>query len=117
MLKAGMLKVLPVDGGQPRELAKVRGRISITWTPDGSHLVYTNGYWGWGAPVQLWRIRAEGGEPQKLDLEMPYLAHIRFHPDGRQIAFVGKPEGDKSEVWVLENFLPVQAQEDARGSQ
>jgi len=37
---------------------------------------------------------------------MPYVEHIRFHRNGRQIAFTGKAEKDKCEVWVMENFLP-----------
>jgi hypothetical protein len=37
---------------------------------------------------------------------MPYLGHIRFHPDGQQIAFTGRVGKDKCEVWVMENFLP-----------
>jgi len=100
--EAGMLKVMSVNGGQPQELAKVEGQTSITWTPDGTHLVYTN-VWG---PGPAWRIPAEGGEPQKLDLDMYAVDHISFHPNGRQIAFRGKREPDKREVWVLENFLP-----------
>ncbi len=102
-LDAGMVKVVPVAGGQPRELAEVEGKITIAWTPDGNHLLYAKRLGK--SPSQLWRIGAEGGEPQKLDLTMP-LEHIRFHPDGRRIAFTGKPEGDKCEVWVMENFLP-----------
>ncbi len=53
---------------------------------------------------ELWRISAEGGEPQKLELAMENLRDLRFHPDGRRIAFSGgKFSG---EVWVMENFLP-----------
>ena len=55
----------------------------------------------------LWRISAEEGEPQvlALDLKGDQLNSLRFHPDGRRIAFIA---GDhKEEVWVMENFLPV----------
>ncbi len=102
-LDAGMLKVISVAGGQPRELAKVEGWITFAWTPDGKHVLYARQMGK--SPSQLWRIGAEGGEPQKLDLTMP-LEHIRFHPDGRRIAFTGKAGTDKIEVWVMENFLP-----------
>jgi len=94
---AGMLKILSVEGGQPRELVKVKGKVAtIAWTPDGHHLVYQKG--------GLRRISANGGEPQKLDLEMG-SRHIRFHPDGRRITFTSRAEG-KIEVWVIENLLP-----------
>jgi Tol biopolymer transport system component len=99
-LDAGMLKVLSVVGGQPRELVKFKGKATIAWAPDGSHLLYAN-----RMGKKLWRISAGGGEPQKLDLEMPSLNHVRFHPDGRRITFTARAEG-KNEVWVMENFLP-----------
>ena len=54
----------------------------------------------------LWRIPVNGGEPQKLDLSMRKLMHVRIHPDGRRIAFTGSSQPEKSEVWVMENFLP-----------
>lgn len=54
--------------------------------------------------VQFWRIPAEGGEPTPLDVTIDDLWGLRLHPDGRRIAF-GTQE-NKSEVWVMENFLP-----------
>ncbi|UCG48546.1 MAG: PD40 domain-containing protein, partial [Phycisphaerales bacterium] len=104
--KGGALIVLAVEGGEARELVKANGQITIAWTPNGSHLLY--GLRGEGdEPGQLWRVSSEGGKPKKLDLEIPYLDHIRVHPDGRQITFMGKAEKDTSEVWVMENFLPA----------
>jgi len=59
------------------------------------------------ARPELWRILAAGGEPQKLEITLPNMEHLRIHPDGRQIAFSSSsPQAAKSEVWVLENFLP-----------
>jgi len=105
-LDAGMLKVLPVAGGQPRELVKFKGKATIAWSPDGSHLLYAN----WLMTIRpggLWRISAGGGKPQRLDLEMRYVNHVRFHPDGRQITFTATARAQrKSEVWAIENFLP-----------
>jgi Tol biopolymer transport system component len=105
-IQGGALKVLASTGGQPRELVKVEGKITIAWTPDGRQLVYGPRGLGEG-PGHLWRISADGGEPQKLDLEMPYLGHVRFHPDARQITFMGATQKEKAEVWVMENFLPT----------
>jgi len=105
-IQGGALKVLSTTGGELRERVKVEGRITIAWTPDGRQLIY--GSRGLGEkPGHLWRISAGGGESQKLDLEMPYLSHVRFRPDGRQVAFTGKVGKDKCEVWVMENFLPA----------
>ncbi len=82
-------------------------RRGLAWTPDGHHLLF-------GKPrqtdspqeqtIELWRIPAEGGEPQRLGLAMENLRDVTVHPDGRRIAFSAGKEG--AEVWVLENFLP-----------
>jgi Tol biopolymer transport system component len=54
---------------------------------------------------QLWRVSAEGGEPQRLDLKIDgLLRHLRIHPDGQQIIYYTW-RGD-TESWVMENFLP-----------
>ena len=60
-----------------------------------------------GAKVELWRISAEGGAPQRVGLAMDRLSHLRLHPDGRRIVFDAldaRPENN--EVWVMEHFLP-----------
>ena len=54
------------------------------------------------ANVELWRIPAEGGQPEKLGLEG--ALSVRVHPDGRQIAFVRSER--RAEIWKMENFLP-----------
>ena len=101
----GILKVLPTTGGQPRELTKAYGRCGIAWTPDGRHLLF--GRKIGDAKLELWRIPAEGGEPQNTGLAFDgWDVDIRTHPDGRRIAFASK-EVDKYEVWVMENFLPT----------
>jgi Tol biopolymer transport system component len=54
----------------------------------------------------LWRVPAEGGTPQKVGLAIGPPWIVRVHPDGQRIAFIaGEPM--RSEVWVMENFLPV----------
>ena len=55
--------------------------------------------------VQVFRVAAQGGEPLKTDLAMKSLSGLRFHPDGRRVAFVSGEYAE--EVWVLENFLPA----------
>ena len=56
-----------------------------------------------GKPNQLCRVNLERGEPQRIDLSMRRLRQLRFHPDGKRIAFsAGYIE---VEVWVMENLL------------
>ena len=101
----GILKVLPTTGGQPRELTKAYGRCGIAWTPDGRYLLF--GRKIGGSKIELWRIPAEGGEPQNTGLAFDgWDVDIRMHPDGRRIAFASM-KVDKNEVWVMENFLPT----------
>ena len=118
------LKVMPAAGGEPRELLRVHrpdffnlGNYSaLAWTPDGRALIYgkrtaasgtLEAAREGGAKVELWRISAEGGTPQRVGLAMDRLSHLRFHPDGRRIVFDAvdaRPENN--EVWVMEHFLP-----------
>lgn len=105
--QSDVLIVLPVTGGEPRELFQGEGAFAwigvLAWTPDGSHLIFGKGHPP-DPKVELWRIPAGGGEPQRLGLAMDHLRDLSFHPDGRKIVFTA---GDtKSEVWVLENLLP-----------
>ena len=55
----------------------------------------------------MWFIPAEGGEPQSLGLTIDASPRVlSLHPDGRRMAFsVRQPN---AEVWVMENFLPVE---------
>jgi Tol biopolymer transport system component len=96
------LYLVPVSGGSPRELLRVdassetTARIrNVTWTPDGRHLLFNRLGTGW-------RISVEGGAPERLDFA---LTAGRLSPDGRRIA-VGSGSGRRSEIWVMENFLP-----------
>ncbi|MHC4507508.1 MAG: M56 family metallopeptidase, partial [Planctomycetota bacterium] len=110
-----ILKVLPATGGEPRELYKWEEDdvVSLyhTWSADGRYIFFakrssekTEEEWKWS----LWRIPVDGGEPQKLGLEMPQISSLSVHPDGRHIAFQSSGFKRKfAEVWVMENFLPA----------
>jgi len=110
-----ILKVLPADGGEPRELYKWEEDDVVsryhTWSADGRYIFFakrsgekTEEEWKWS----LWRIPADGGNPQKLDLSMSLLVfNLSAHPDGRHIAFTSPGYTIKEpEIWVMENFLP-----------
>ena len=116
------LKVMPAAGGEPRDLLRMQEPEGITlvggitWTPDGREVIFGKGKEGYSLErkkIELWRISAQGGEAQRLGLAMDGLRNLRFHPDGRQIAFsAGTPFA--SEVWVMENCLPKSAVKTAR---
>jgi Tol biopolymer transport system component len=106
--------LIPVSGGEPRELWRVAEPESldlrwVAWMPDGSGVIVSKS----SQPAtgdgggHLWHIPMTGGKPRNIDLGTPVWSGFRFqiHPDGRQIAFVAGQ--NKQEIWVLENFLPA----------
>jgi Tol biopolymer transport system component len=97
--------VMPSTGGEPRVLVELpaegRGPSQIAWTSDGQSVVYELG-------DELWVVPRDGGEPRKLKLAVEQMRHIRFHPDGRRVAYDAEPGGG-AEIWVMENFLPTDA--------
>jgi Tol biopolymer transport system component len=55
-----------IAGGEPRRLTSSRYDIvnSLTWTADGSAIVFSTGFPGWGG--QLRTVRTSGGEPEPV---------------------------------------------------
>lgn len=106
------LEVVSAAGGQPRELLKFQGpggfsEAALAWTRDGSQILFGKvvGPGTQKQKTELWRIPAGGGEPQLLGLTMTDLRDLSFDPNSGRIAFTVRQ--DKSEIWVMENFLPV----------
>ena len=105
-------RIMPAAGGASRMLVTIDAReadyyVGASWTPDGRYVVFTKGK-GTQArgprTVQVWRVAAEGGEPQRLELNADEMWWLRVHPDGRRVAY-GTSKTD-TEIWVMENFLP-----------
>jgi Tol biopolymer transport system component len=53
---------------------------------------------------ELWRVSAEGSQPQKVWESEQGIGYPRMHPDGKHLAFVSGIS--MSEMWLMENFLP-----------
>jgi len=116
--KSLVLLVMPAAGGDARQLVRVDEEEipfwgTPSWTPDGRYVAFLKGVKG-EAQVpykdrhwQLWRVAAEGGEPQSLGLTFTgqLTGALRLHPDGRRVAIDDIKENH--EVWVMENFLPA----------
>ena len=95
----GAVKAIPLNGGEPREV--FRGPAAwARWTKDGRTIIVKAG-------AIFWRVPAQGGTPFKLDLAVQKMHSFALHPDNRRFAF-SVNEGSKSELWVMENFLPAQ---------
>jgi Tol biopolymer transport system component len=99
----GAVKTVSLNGGEPRELFRASAQwqwyYGLRWTRDGRYIIARAG-------SEIWRVPAQGGTPLKLDLSVPKMDSFALHPDNRRFAF-SVNEGSKSELWVLENFLPA----------
>ena len=113
--KTEAMVLIPVEGGEPRELLRVSqphwiNNGSTPWTPDGRAVLVRKMLVEGGAQSELWLVPIADAPPRKLDCDAnrvpPYAqGKIALHPDGRQFAYdSGKWT---AEVWVLENFLPA----------
>jgi len=110
------VKIMPASGGEARAILKLRALVqahwwprpvfALGWTPDSRHIIYAPGAPG-KRRVELWRIAAEGGEPQNLGLAIDGVlpGGLSIHPDGRRIAFTAGRE-PYLEIRVIENVLP-----------
>jgi len=97
------IRVVTTSGGEIKELHTLKeASRHLTWTSDGKYILFSSIKYG------LWRISVEGGEPEKLQIEMSgEMQSLTAHPDGRRIAFSSGGSVKKTvEVWVMENFLP-----------
>ncbi len=108
VVEGDKIRIHSSDGTEPRELIEVKDVRTMAWTADGKKILYGKLQDGSQEVVDLWGIPAAGGERQKLGLTMSLLMHLRVNPDGKSIAFTASEQPSKSEVWVMENFLPVE---------
>lgn len=100
---------IPTDGGAARELIRVsesQWAGLFAFTPDGKAAIVRKVL----SPgsVELWRYPLDGGEPRKMEggSETPGVL-LFVHPDGKRVVFTTNVPASPSEVWALENFLPV----------
>jgi len=107
-IKPTSLKIVPVAGGEARELPEFERAATIqpiAWTADSKYILFSGNEPG-GEKHPLYRISVESGKAENLGLKMHRYHALSTHPDGRQILISGSESGSESEVWVMENFLP-----------
>ncbi len=111
--KCGLV-LLSVGGGEPRARILLRPQnkkyfapVPPVATPDGRYILFCRKKDDQSRMIELCRIPAKGGEPQKLmDVAEapPAASYISVHPDGQHIAFTTGHW--QWEVWAIESFLP-----------
>jgi len=109
--KTSKLTVIPVAGGEPREIYRLsapeelRPSTDMSWTPDGMSLLVVKTIGDRDQKKELWLIPVSEGAPRKLDIDISDWSlgdGIRLHRNGRQIAFfAGK---SSAEAWVYEKI-------------
>jgi len=111
-----VISIMPASGGEPREVHRFEqgGNFVITpaWSADGRYVYFSKLQkpQGQGNIWDVYRISADTGEAQRIDLSMAPLRHYSLHPDGRRLAFSSMGANpEQSQVWVMENFLPKRA--------
>ncbi len=62
-----------------------------TWSPDGRFIYFTSDRSG---GPQIYRIPAEGGEPERITFEGSYNARPRLSPDGETLALIHNDRGN-----------------------
>jgi Tol biopolymer transport system component len=113
--KKKTLRLIPTRGGEPRDLLKYEESqpffTPLEWTTDGKHILFAKRQIEKDGPQSsLWRVSADGGEPQELGLGMHNFENLSAHPDGVHLAFSSLGSTMKMpSVWVMENFLPPTA--------
>ena len=91
------LYLIPSAGGEVRRLthnARVHG---LTWTPDGTHLIYSTFR---GSTSQLWKISMAGGEGERIFVGTENASNPVLSRDGRRLAYV-RASSDVN-IWRLE---------------
>ena len=87
---------LPIVGGVPTRVTHHPGNeVLCGWTSDGQLLFFTNGLAGRDRQVQLFKVGAEGGLPEKLPV--PYGAFADISADGQNLAYT--PHTADNRTW------------------
>ncbi len=100
--KKSRLFTMPVDGGQEKELCTPQEAddfYGVMWSPDGKYIYFSERIDG----TNLWRIPAEGGNPQKVWHSDNRAEIFGIHPDGNQVALSIRER--TTEIRVIENLV------------
>ncbi len=107
-----VIRIMPTSGGDLREIYSFEQEggpvITPTWSADGRFIYFSKLQKSTEDMCDLYRLSADGGEAQKIDLSMARFRYMSVHPDGQHFAFSSMGANpEQSQVWVMENFLPV----------
>ncbi|MBE3134275.1 MAG: PD40 domain-containing protein [Acidobacteria bacterium] len=103
------LLVMPSEGGTPRQILEFRqpsgGGVAHVWAPDGRSILYVEGEGNQTYSLRNVRVDGGGAVPATIFQWTGQFFGLRFHPNGRLLAFTGRANpSTNSEVWVIENL-------------
>ena len=79
------LRVISLDGGESRLLAKMQYLGGLAWSSDSKNVVYQIGT---SDPENIWQVPAQGGVPVRPPFRLePNARDIALSADGRKIAY------------------------------
>jgi dipeptidyl aminopeptidase/acylaminoacyl peptidase len=82
--------IIPVGGGQPRQLTKhAKGASRPRWSPDGKSVAFLSSRSG---SQQIWLVSAKGGEPKQVTKLSTGADNHLWSPTGKFLVFT-------SDVW------------------
>ena len=88
--------IVSVAGGEPKRLTFDKTSIGgLTWTPDGTYIIFFSDRLG-GGP-RLWKIRTSGGDPEPLSVGQEGASQPTLSRDGRRLAYT-RSVGDTN-IW------------------
>jgi Tol biopolymer transport system component len=107
------LLAMPSEGGTPRQILEFRqptgGGVAHVWAPDGRSIFYVvrSEEQTGTLSFELHSVRVDGSKSSP-DLVYKWTGQffgLRFHRNGRTLAFTGRLSySTSSEVWVIENL-------------
>lgn len=92
------LWILPLSGGEPRELLRNDGgSVSSAWTQDSRAILFVRSGEIWVQPI-------DGREQYSTGIHCEGFCSPSVSPDGGRIAFVGNTSTEN--VWMIQNLFP-----------
>ncbi|MFN7927155.1 MAG: winged helix-turn-helix domain-containing protein [Blastocatellia bacterium] len=99
----GDLYVLPSSGGDPQRLTFDQVMTTWpTWTPDGREILFLSNRRGNTGTLEsrLWRMPAQGGQPQPIDVGGRNLTTIAISPQGNRLSWTENLQD--MNIWQIE---------------
>jgi Tol biopolymer transport system component len=96
------------SGSAPRMLADLPGnQHAPAWSPDGTWIAFVS--WSFAEGGHLWRVRAAGGEPERITRAAALYQQPAWSPDGGRIVAIRGPA--RAYLEALTQGVPFGAEE------